>query len=73
MQLAVYLPLVVSLLAAVAARPLAERLPRRVAALLRPAPRRRLVLVAAALVLMAVCGLSVLDLHGLIEFAQAAA
>jgi len=51
--------------------------PRRVAALLRPAPRPRLVLVVAALVLMAICGLSVLeaarDLHGLIEFAQAAA
>lgn len=51
--------------------------PRRVAALLRPAPRPRLLLVAAAVVLIAICGLSVLeaarDLHGLIEFAQAAA
>jgi len=51
--------------------------PRRVAALLRPAPRPRLVLLVAALALMAICGLSVLeaarDLHGLIEFAQAAA
>jgi Zn-dependent protease with chaperone function len=51
--------------------------PRRVAALLRPAPRPRLLLVAAAVVLMAICGLSVLDaardLHALIEFAQAAA
>jgi Zn-dependent protease with chaperone function len=51
--------------------------PRRVAALLRPAPRPRLLLVAAAVALMVICGLSVLeaasDLHGLIEFAQAAA
>lgn len=51
--------------------------PRRVAALLRPAPRPRLLLVAAAVVLIAICGLSVLDaasdLHALIEFAQAAA
>jgi hypothetical protein len=51
--------------------------PRRVAALLRPAPRPRLVLLAVVVVLVVVCGLFVLDaatdLHGLIEFAQAAA
>jgi Zn-dependent protease with chaperone function len=51
--------------------------PRRVAALLRPAPRPRLLLVAAAVVMIAICGVSVLDaardLHALIEFAQAAA
>jgi Zn-dependent protease with chaperone function len=51
--------------------------PRRVAALLRPAPRPRLLLVAAVVALMVICGFSVLeaarDLHGLIEFAQAAA
>jgi Peptidase family M48 len=51
--------------------------PRRVAALLRPAPRPRLLLLAAAVALVAVSGLSALeaarDLHSLIEFAQAAA
>lgn len=49
--------------------------PRRVAALLRPAPRARLVLLVAAMALVLVCGLAVLDaavdLHGLVEFAQA--
>jgi len=51
--------------------------PRRVAALLSPPPRRRLLLLAAAIALVAVSGVSALeaarDLHGLIEFAQAAA
>jgi hypothetical protein len=51
--------------------------PRRVAALLQPAPRPRLLLIALAVALVAVSGLSALeaarDLHGLIEFAQAAA
>jgi Peptidase family M48 len=49
--------------------------PRRVAALLRPAPQGRLVLLVAATALVTVCGLAVmdaaLDLHGLIEIAQA--
>ena len=51
--------------------------PRRVAALLRPPPRPRLLLLAAAVALVAFSGASALeaarDLHGLIEFAQAAA
>ena len=51
--------------------------PRRVAALLCPPPRPRLLLLVAAVVLVAVSGACVLeaarDLHGLIEFAQAAA
>jgi hypothetical protein len=50
--------------------------PRRVAALLQPPPRPRLLLAAVAVALVAVSGLSALDaarsLHGLIEFAQAA-
>jgi hypothetical protein len=49
-------------------------MPRRVAALLRPPPRARLVLLAVAVALVAVCGLAVLeaglDLHALIELAQ---
>jgi hypothetical protein len=49
-------------------------MPRRVAALLRPPPRARLVLLAAAVALVTVCGLAVLeaglDLHALIELAQ---
>jgi hypothetical protein len=53
----------------------AGAVPRRVAALLRPAPRGRLMLLAAAVALVAVCGFAVLDaaldLHGVIEFAQA--
>jgi hypothetical protein len=65
----------------VAADPLRARgagpVPRRVAALLRPPPRRRMLLLAAAVALVAVSGASALeaarDLHGLIEFAQAAA
>ncbi|HEY3734978.1 MAG TPA: M56 family metallopeptidase [Streptosporangiaceae bacterium] len=48
--------------------------PRRVAALLSPAPRPRLLLLAIAVILVAASGLSVLDaardLHALIEFAQ---
>jgi hypothetical protein len=55
----------------------AGAVPRRVAALLRPPPRPRLLLLAVAVALVAVSGLSALDaarsLHGLIEFAQAAA
>ena len=51
--------------------------PRRVAALLQPPPRPRLLLAAVAVALVAVSGLSALDaarsLHGLIEFAQATA
>ncbi|HTS96685.1 MAG TPA: M48 family metalloprotease [Streptosporangiaceae bacterium] len=51
--------------------------PRRVAALLRPAPRPRLLLLGAAVTLVAVSGLAAVeaatDLHGLIEFAQASA
>lgn len=50
--------------------------PRRVAALLAPPPERRLLLVLA-IALVALAGLSALDaardVHGLIEFAQAAA
>lgn len=50
--------------------------PRRVAALLAPPPRPRLLLVCVSLVLVAVSGLAAVeaatDLHGLIEFAQAA-
>jgi Zn-dependent protease with chaperone function len=64
-----------------AAGPLGVRgagpVPRRVAALLCPPPRPRLLLLVAAVVLVAVSGACVLeaarDLHGLIEFAQAAA
>ncbi|HSZ41737.1 MAG TPA: M56 family metallopeptidase [Trebonia sp.] len=51
--------------------------PRRVAALLRPAPRPSLVLLGAALLLVAVSGASALEaarnLHQLIELAQAGA
>ncbi len=51
--------------------------PRRVAALLAPPPRPRLLLLIVAVVLVAISGLSALDaardLHGIIEFAQAAA
>ncbi|HEY2579790.1 MAG TPA: M56 family metallopeptidase [Streptosporangiaceae bacterium] len=51
--------------------------PRRVAALLRPAPQPRLILLAMVVALVVVCGLLVLDaaidLHGLIELAQTAA
>jgi Zn-dependent protease with chaperone function len=55
----------------------AGAVPRRVAALLQPPPRPRLLLLAVAVALVAVSGLSALDaahsLHSLIEFAQAAA
>jgi hypothetical protein len=55
----------------------AGAVPRRVAALLQPPPRPRLVLLAVSVALVAVSGLSALDaahsLHSLIEFAQAAA
>ena len=51
--------------------------PHRVAALLRPAPRPQLLLLAAAVLLVAVSGVSALeasrDLHNLLELAQAAA
>jgi Zn-dependent protease with chaperone function len=51
--------------------------PRRVEALLRPPPRRRLLLAALAVALVAVSGLAALDaaldLHLLVEVAQAAA
>jgi Zn-dependent protease with chaperone function len=51
--------------------------PRRVAALLAPAPRPRLVLFAVALLLVALSGVSALEaaksMHQLIEYAQAAA
>ena len=51
--------------------------PRRVAALLAPAPRPRLVLFVAALLLVALSGVSALEaaknMHELIEYAQAAA
>jgi hypothetical protein len=51
--------------------------PLRVAALLRPPPRQRLLLLAAVLTLVAVAGLSALeasrDLHNLLELARAAA
>jgi hypothetical protein len=54
----------------------AGAVPRRVAALLQPPPRPRLLLAAAAVALVAVSGFSALDaargLHALIEFAQAA-
>ena len=54
----------------------AGAVPRRVAALLGPPPRLRLLLLAAAVALVVISGLSTLDaarnLHGLIEFAQAA-
>jgi Zn-dependent protease with chaperone function len=53
----------------------AGAVPRRVAALLGPPPRLSLLLLAAAIALVAVSGLSALEaarnLHGLIEFAQA--
>jgi hypothetical protein len=49
--------------------------PRRVAALLNPPPRARRVLLAAAIALVSVCGIAALnaalDLHALIELAQA--
>src|SRR5581483_943644 len=49
--------------------------PRRVAALLRPPPRARRVLLVVAVALVSVCGIAVLDaamdLHTLIELAQA--
>lgn len=55
----------------------AGAVPRRVAALLQPPPRPRLLLVTVAVALVAVSGLSALDaahsLHSLIEFAQVAA
>jgi hypothetical protein len=55
----------------------AGAVPRRVAALLQPPPRPRLLLLAVAVTLVAVSGLSALDaahsLHSLIEFAQASA
>jgi hypothetical protein len=51
--------------------------PRRVAALLAPEPKPRLLLFAAALLLVALSGVSALeaarDMHALIEAAQAAA
>jgi hypothetical protein len=51
--------------------------PRRVAALLGPPPERRLLLLVLAIALVALAGLSALnaarEVHGLIEFAQAAA
>jgi Zn-dependent protease with chaperone function len=54
----------------------AGAVPRRVAALLRPPPRPRLLLLAVSVALVAVSGLSALDaahsLHSLIELAQAA-
>jgi hypothetical protein len=52
----------------------AGAVPRRVAALLSPRPRTRLLLLAAAVMLVAISGGSALEaarnLHGLIEFAQ---
>ncbi len=51
--------------------------PRRIEALLRPPPRRRLALLALAIGVVAVTGFAALqaagDLHAIIEFAQAAA
>jgi hypothetical protein len=51
--------------------------PKRVAALLNPPPRLRLLLIAAAILLVAVSGISALvaarDLNNLLEFARAAA
>ena len=48
--------------------------PRRVAALLRPAPQRRTLLVAAGIALVAVAGISAMDaasqLHGMLEYAS---
>ncbi|HEX4062110.1 MAG TPA: M48 family metalloprotease [Streptosporangiaceae bacterium] len=53
----------------------AGAVPRRVAALLRPPPRGRQMLLAVAIALVSVCGIAALDaalnLHALIEFAQA--
>jgi beta-lactamase regulating signal transducer with metallopeptidase domain len=50
--------------------------PRRVAALLRPVPQPRLLLVVAAVLLVAAAGISTLvaasDFHGMLEYAQAA-
>ena len=50
--------------------------PRRVAALLSPSPRRQLLLLAAVVLLVAVSGAAALeaarDLHALLEAAQAA-
>ncbi len=55
----------------------AGAVPRRVAALLQPPPRLRLLLLVTAVALVAISGLSALEaarnLHGLIEFAQASA
>ncbi len=55
----------------------AGAVPRRVAALLAPPPRPRLLLLVVAVALVAISALSALeaarDLHGIIEFAQAAA
>jgi Zn-dependent protease with chaperone function len=51
--------------------------PRRVDALLGPPPRRSIVLLALAIVVLAVCGMAAVDaagdLHAMVEFAQAAA
>ena len=51
--------------------------PRRVDALLGPPPRRRFILLAVAIALVAASGLATLDaagdLHAMIEFAQSAA
>jgi hypothetical protein len=55
----------------------AGSVPRRVDALLGPPPRRRIVLLALTISVLAVCGLAALDaagdLHAMVEFAQAAA
>jgi Zn-dependent protease with chaperone function len=51
--------------------------PRRVDALLGPPPRRRIVLLALTITVLAACGLASLDaagdLHAMVEFAQSAA
>jgi hypothetical protein len=51
--------------------------PRRVDALLGPPPRRSIVLLALAIVVLTICGLAAVDaagdLHGMVELAQAAA
>jgi hypothetical protein len=51
--------------------------PRRVDALLGPPPRRSIVLLALAIVVLTICGLAAIDaagdLHGMVELAQAAA
>jgi Zn-dependent protease with chaperone function len=58
-------------------RPSPGLVPRRVAALLAPPPKRGLLLVALTIGLVAIAGLSALDaahdLHSMIEFAQSAA